>query len=192
MFQTNGIVLTIYFQVYKYLTHFVIFNRSQVYQFYGLDITSFTTAFPSFLTLIINLSSPPSLFYTSNTAELQNFQAKLAWNHTENVRTATTSLSNELKFWDITFLYAVIRDKIYNTHNNKFLIEKNVFKKNINRKRKRTTPQHFCVDEDCMLLEGGVLYGFTGKISRPNWQWSKYSWLVSQFITSCSASLSRY
>ena len=28
---------------------------------------------------------------------------------------------------------------------------------------KKTTPQHFCVAEDCMLLEGGVLYGFTGE-----------------------------
>ena len=26
----------------------------------------------------------------------------------------------------------------------------------------KTTQQHFCVAEDCMSLEGGVLYGFTG------------------------------
>ena len=32
----------------------------------------------------------------------------------------------------------------------------------------KTTPQHFCVAEDCMLLEGGVLYGFTGNIKPDN------------------------
>ena len=31
------------------------------------------------------------------------------------------------------------------------------------KKKKKTTPQHFCVPKDCMLLEGGVLYGFTGR-----------------------------
>ena len=31
------------------------------------------------------------------------------------------------------------------------------------KKKKKTNPQHFCAAEDCMLLEGGVLYGFTGK-----------------------------
>ena len=30
------------------------------------------------------------------------------------------------------------------------------------KEKKKTTPQHFCVAEDYMLLEGGVLYGFTG------------------------------
>ena len=35
-------------------------------------------------------------------------------------------------------------------------------KKIIHKKKKKTTPQHFCVAEDCMLQEGGVLYGFTG------------------------------
>ena len=38
-----------------------------------------------------------------------------------------------------------------------------VEKKYIQKKKKKTTPQHFCVAEDCMLLEGGVLYGFSGK-----------------------------
>ena len=47
--------------------------------------------------------------------------------------------------------------------NNEFLIQKkSIVKKNIQKKKKKTTPQHFCVVEDCMLLEGGVLYGFTG------------------------------
>ena len=40
--------------------------------------------------------------------------------------------------------------------------KKNIVKKNIQKKKKKITPQHFCVAEDCMLLEGGVLYGFTG------------------------------
>ena len=40
-------------------------------------------------------------------------------------------------------------------------------KKNIQKKIKKTIPQHFCVAEDCMLLEGGVLYGFTGFIQLP-------------------------
>ena len=31
--------------------------------------------------------------------------------------------------------------------------------------KKKTPPQHFCVAEDCMLLEGGVLYGFTGNLT---------------------------
>ena len=35
-------------------------------------------------------------------------------------------------------------------------------KKKNTEKEKKTTPQHFCVAENCMLLEGGVLYGFTG------------------------------
>ena len=30
------------------------------------------------------------------------------------------------------------------------------------KKKKKTNPQHFCVPEDCMLLEGGLLYGFIG------------------------------
>ena len=30
----------------------------------------------------------------------------------------------------------------------------------------KTTPQHFCFAEDFMLLEGGVLYGFTGLKTR--------------------------
>ena len=38
--------------------------------------------------------------------------------------------------------------------------KKSIVKKII--RKKKTTPQHFCVAEDCMLLEGGVLYGFTG------------------------------
>ena len=43
-----------------------------------------------------------------------------------------------------------------------FLIEKKCIVKTIHtEKEKETTPQHFCVAEDCMLLEGGVLYGFT-------------------------------
>ena len=47
-----------------------------------------------------------------------------------------------------------------------FSIEKKnntVKKKIIHKNKKKTTPQHFCVAEDCMLLEGGVLYGFTGQ-----------------------------
>ena len=35
-------------------------------------------------------------------------------------------------------------------------------KKTTQKKKKKTTPQHFCVAEDCVLLEGGVMYGFTG------------------------------
>ena len=38
--------------------------------------------------------------------------------------------------------------------------KKSIVKKII--QKEETTPQHFCVAEDCMLLEGGVLYGFTG------------------------------
>ena len=59
---------------------------------------------------------------------------------------------------------AVIRDKIFNTQNNEFFYwRKNVFKKKYTEKEKENNPtQHFCVAEDCMLLEGGVLYGFTG------------------------------
>ena len=40
--------------------------------------------------------------------------------------------------------------------------KKHIMKKIIQKKKKKTTPQHFRVAEDCMLLEGGVLYGFTG------------------------------
>ena len=36
-----------------------------------------------------------------------------------------------------------------------------IVKKIIQIKKKKTTPQRFCVAEDCMLLEGGVLYGST-------------------------------
>ena len=55
---------------------------------------------------------------------------------------------------------AVIRDKISKTN---FSIENNTFcKKNLQKKKKKTTPQHFCVAEDCKLLEGGVLYDFMG------------------------------
>ena len=51
-----------------------------------------------------------------------------------------------------------------------FLIEKKVIVKKqfIQKKKKETTPQHFCVAEDCMLLEGGVLCGFT----RPSLTWT--------------------
>ena len=40
--------------------------------------------------------------------------------------------------------------------------KKRIVIKNLQKKKKNTTPQHFCVAEDCVLLEGGVLYGFTG------------------------------
>ena len=40
--------------------------------------------------------------------------------------------------------------------------KKTYCKENIQKKKNKTTPQHFCVAENCMLLEGGVLYGFTG------------------------------
>ena len=40
--------------------------------------------------------------------------------------------------------------------------KKSIVKKIIQKKDKKTTPQHFCIAEDCVLLEGGVLYGFTG------------------------------
>ena len=43
-----------------------------------------------------------------------------------------------------------------------FLIEKKrIVKKIIQKEKMKTTPQLFCVAEDWMLLEGGVLYGFT-------------------------------
>ena len=32
------------------------------------------------------------------------------------------------------------------------------------KKKNQTAPQHYSVAEDYMLLEGGVLYGFTGKV----------------------------
>ena len=35
----------------------------------------------------------------------------------------------------------------------------------------KTTPQHFCVADDCMLLEGGVRYGFTGTMSTDKVDW---------------------
>ena len=38
--------------------------------------------------------------------------------------------------------------------------KKRIVKKNIQKKKKKTIPQHFCVAEDCMLLEGGVLFCF--------------------------------
>ena len=43
--------------------------------------------------------------------------------------------------------------------------KKRIVKKKII-KKKEITQQHFCVAEDCMLLEGGVLYGFTGNIQQ--------------------------
>ena len=39
--------------------------------------------------------------------------------------------------------------------------KKRIVKKIIQKKKMKTTPQLFCVAEDWMLLEGGVLYGFT-------------------------------
>ena len=41
---------------------------------------------------------------------------------------------------------------------NIILLRKNLYTKNII----NSNPQHFCVTEDCLLLEGGILYGFTG------------------------------
>ena len=62
---------------------------------------------------------------------------------------------------------AVIRDKIFNTQNDEFFNRKKTYcKKKI--QKKKTTPQHFCVAKDCMLLEGVVLYGFTGNDFRNN------------------------
>ena len=47
---------------------------------------------------------------------------------------------------------------------NYFSLEKQIYhKKNIQKKKKKTTRQHFCVAEDFMLPKGCVLYGFTGK-----------------------------
>ena len=46
-----------------------------------------------------------------------------------------------------------------------FSIEKKTYcKKNIKKKKKKkkSTPQHFSVAENCLLLEGGVLFGFMG------------------------------
>ena len=45
-----------------------------------------------------------------------------------------------------------------------FLIEKKrIVKKIIHKEKMKTTQQLFCVAEVWMLLEGGVLYGFTRK-----------------------------
>ena len=50
-----------------------------------------------------------------------------------------------------------------------FSIEKKTYcKKNIQKKKKKTTPQYFCVAENCMS-EGGVLYGFTDLVEL-HWQ----------------------
>ena len=62
---------------------------------------------------------------------------------------------------------AVIKDKIFQTQNIVHIIEifqlkkKTYRKKIIQKKKMKTTPQIFCVAEDWMLLDGGVLYGFT-------------------------------
>ena len=66
--------------------------------------------------------------------------------------------------WYHNSVDAVIRDKIFHTQNDELSIEKKnvLYKKYIQKKKKKTIPQHFCVAEDCMLLEVGVLYGFTG------------------------------
>ena len=62
------------------------------------------------------------------------------------------------------YVDAVIRDKIFNTQNNEFFNWKKKYRKFFfyRKRKKKTTPQHLCVAEDCMLLKGGVLYGFTG------------------------------
>ena len=39
--------------------------------------------------------------------------------------------------------------------------KKRTVKKIIQTKKMKTTPQLSCVAEDCRLLEGGVLYGYT-------------------------------
>ena len=61
-------------------------------------------------------------------------------------------------------LDTVIRDKIFNTQKSEFFNRKKtrIVKKTYTENEKENHPQHFCVAEDCMLLEGGVLYGFTG------------------------------
>ena len=40
--------------------------------------------------------------------------------------------------------------------------KKLIVKKAIQKEKKETTPQHFCVAEDCMLLEGGCSVWFYG------------------------------
>ena len=65
------------------------------------------------------------------------------------------------------------------------LIEKKIYcKKEIyKKKKKKTTPQHFCVAEDCMLLEGGVLYGFTVMVSLFSYlTYSVHKWNVKSNI----------
>ena len=42
--------------------------------------------------------------------------------------------------------------------------KKTYCKKNIQKKKKKTTPQHYCVAEDCMLLEGGCSVCFYGSV----------------------------
>ena len=46
-----------------------------------------------------------------------------------------------------------------------FFIKKKAYsknRKNYIQRKPNSTPQHFCVAEDILLLKGGVLYGFTG------------------------------
>ena len=42
--------------------------------------------------------------------------------------------------------------------------KKRIVKKNYTEKDQVNHPQHFCVAEDCILLDGGVLYDFTGAL----------------------------